>query len=309
MVSVPARLRPNFYFDLDAHPFAHGELLASAATVSEVLDRIGLYVTSFLARSQQLDAEPHSLEGLPKIVGARDLVEARVMGDAAAGLDFQPDVVVTAKQGSPPGVLFLGAGVDVQGGTLDVREGSIWLGAGTIVEPGVTVKGPAIFGPGCVLRSGAYVRGNVVFGSHCVLRCESKNVVVMDQAELCHPGYIGDSILGFKAHFGCQALTANLGLHGAGSVKIQLDDGSVVDLGRRKFGAVLGDHCQLGCNSVTEPGVLMGPRTVVYPLTRLAKGVYGPDELIKNRPAIERVPLRPPGPAKQAQQPPAQPPE
>eukprot|EP00971_Amphidinium_carterae_P200446 3977673-Amphidinium_carterae.2 len=123
----------------------------------------------------------------------------------------------------------------------------------------------------------------------------------MDSAELCHPGYCGDSIIGYAGHFGCQAVTANLGLMG-GELRLTLtsiEDGpsetTRVALGRRKMGLILGDHSQLGCNTVSDPGTFLGPRTMVYPLTRLAAGMYGPDELVKNRPAeagvVVRVPL------------------
>ena len=85
--------------------------------------------------------------------------------------------------------------------------------------------------------------------------------------------------------------TANLPLLKESSPAVEIDDASYV-LGRRKFGAVVGDFAQIGCGSVTEPGCLLAPHTVCYPLTRLARGCYGPRELIKNRPTIERVPLR-----------------
>merc|ERR1712060_124302 len=114
-----------------------------------------------------------------------------------------------------------------------------------------------------------------------------------DHAELCHPSYAGDSIIGHKGHLGCQAVTANLGLFGRElSVVLptnELSDESLTKgnvrykLGRKKFGVVLGDSSQLGCNTVSDPGTFVGPRTHVYPLTRLASGCYGPDEIIKNK--------------------------
>ena len=104
-------------------------------------------------------------------------------------------------------------------------------------------------------------------------------------------GYCGDSLLGHCAHFGCGAVTANFPLF-AGSRPALTLRGARYDLGRRKLGAVLGDHCQLGCGSVTEPGCLLAPNTHAYPLSRLPRGVYGPRELLKSRPRIERAPLR-----------------
>merc|ERR1712217_707890 len=169
----------------------------------------------------------------------------------------------------------------------------IWLGAGCIVEPGVHICGPTIIGCRTTLRCGAYVRGDVLVGSDVVLRGELKNAVIMDRAELCHPGYAGDSIIGYKGHFGCQSLTANLGLFGADlTVDLTEDDEVRVALGRRKIGAILGDGSQLGCNTVTDPGSFIGPRTHVYSLTRLTSGFYGPDEIIKNKPMESGVVVR-----------------
>ena len=192
--------------------------------------------------------------------------------------------------------LFVGVGVSVLGGVFDLSRGSIYLGAGTVVEPGAHLVGPCIVGRSCMVRHGAYLRGDVLLGDGVVVRCEMKNALAMDHAELCHPGYVGDSIVGFGAHFGCHALTANLPmLGGPGTTVVVEVSGLRVDLGRRKLGVIMGDGCQLGCNSVTEPGCLMGKRTMCYPLTRLPKGVYGPNELIKNKPmehgVIERAPL------------------
>jgi NDP-sugar pyrophosphorylase family protein len=137
----------------------------------------------------------------------------------------------------------------------------------------------------------------VLLGDGVVVRCEMKNAFAMDGTELGHPGYVGDSVLGFGCHLGCQALTANLPLLGGpqGTVVVELGGGLRVDLGRRKLGLVMGDGGQLGCGSVSEPGCLMGKNTCCYPLTRLPKGVYGPSEVIKNKPwehgVIERAPF------------------
>ena len=107
-----------------------------------------------------------------------------------------------------------------------------------------------------------------------------------------HTGYCGDSLLGHHAHFGCGAVTANFPLFATSRPTLTVRS-TRYDLCRCKFGAVLGDGSQLGCGSVTEPGCLIAPDTHVYPLCRLACGVYGPHELLKNRPAIERAPRRP----------------
>jgi len=163
-----------------------------------------------------------------------------------------------------------------------------WLGAGATIEPGTSIAGPTIIGRRTTLRTGVYIRGDVIVGEGAVSRGELKNSVIMDSAELAHPGYAGDTIIGYKGHFGCQALTANLGLFG-GELSVTLPAeghwaSSRVNLGRRKVGLVLGDYSQLGCGTVSDPATFLGPQTHVYPLSRLSSGFYGPNEIIKNKP-------------------------
>ncbi|GMF30910.1 unnamed protein product [Phytophthora lilii] len=184
----------------------------------------------------------------------------------------------------------------VLGGTFDLSEGSILIGKHARIEPNVFIKGPAIIGARSTLRSGTYIRGDVIVGRNVVLRGELKNSVIMDDAELCHPGYCGDSICGFKSHFGNQVTTANLSLFPGSNLTIDVN-GITYDTGRRKAGVILGDGSQLGCSSVTDPCTLIQQHTVVYPLTRLRKGIYESSLLIKNKPmekgVLEIAPMRP----------------
>uniref|UniRef100_A0A7S2GJ39 Uncharacterized protein n=1 Tax=Octactis speculum TaxID=3111310 RepID=A0A7S2GJ39_9STRA len=317
--TIPDRLLPSFYFDQAAHSFRHDALLKNSNDVVDILDGIHNYVMVWI--QQQLNfikRDPSRKKTLtsatpspptPDSPTATERIALVVSGSLHTYLpadpgthEFRPERL----QGPPTEVslhnmhsVIVGKGAKVLGGYFDVTKGAIYLGAGTVMEPGVSIKGPTVIGDRCVLRAGAYLRGDVIIGDDCVVRCEVKNSVIMDKTELCHPGYVGDSILGYKSHFGCQALTANLGLLGGEEEEttICIDvDGVRIDLNRRKMGAVVGDWSQLGCNSVTEPGALIGPRTHVYPLTRLPKGLYGPDEIIKNKPwehgIVECSPLR-----------------
>lgn len=290
---VPPQLRVGFYFDFAAHPFAHAELLTSAKDIVEVLGAIHNYAVDWLARAWQhrRGRVLQDLHSGAKVVGRRPPVN--LPGGEADGCIVAPDILIGCC--SEPGKsdpdadfgLQLGPRVQVLGGTFDLRSGGIWLGEGVVVEPGAHITGPAIIGARTTLRSGTYVRGDVVVGDGVVLRGELKNSIIMDCAELAHPGYAGDSIVGYKGHFGCQSLTANLGLFGAELVVDVPGPGVTlrVALGRRKVGAVLGDHSQLGCGSVTDPATFLGPQTHVYPLSRLSSGFYGPHEIIKNKPA------------------------
>ncbi len=157
--------------------------------------------------------------------------------------------------------------------------------AGTIVEPTAIIKGPAVIGKQCEIRQGAYLRGNVVTGNHCILghNTEIKNSILMNHTEAGHFNYVGDSILGSYINLGAGTRLANLQFRSAeekieGFIRpIMLDiDGREVESGMEKFGAVLGDHVELGCNTVTCPGVLMGKNSLAYPNTTVAKGHYPP---------------------------------
>merc|ERR1711879_76308 len=189
---------------------------------------------------------------------------------------------------------------------MGLSQGGIWLGEGVEVSPGAYIAGPAIIGSGSKILPGAYIRGHgasgVIIGRGASVRAEVKNSVIMDRVELCHISYVGDSILGYKSHFGCQAITANLGLFGAElSLLVPGDGGNPgiqYRLGTKKVGVMMGDWSQLGCNSVTDPATFLGRETHIYPLTRLSAGVYGPFAIVKNQPqnspAVSRSELRPP---------------
>ncbi|CAJ1326864.1 unnamed protein product [Effrenium voratum] len=265
LAPTPLRLQPQFYFDFAAHPFAHADLVM-AYNVVEVLDKLQEYIqTKLLSSSSGQRLQVAGLKCVPPL----------------------PQLAVLMEEASEPAEpsasekLILGKGVLVAG-TLDLRKGPVKLGAGSVLEPGAFLAGPAIIGKDTCIRSGAYIRGNVLVGDRVVLRGEVKNAIIMDEAELCHPGYAGDSIIGYKAHFGCQALTANLGLFGS-DLRVALE-GVRVNLQRRKMGVILGDFSQLGCSTVTDPATFMARNTHTYPLCRISSGFYGPDEIIKNKP-------------------------
>ncbi|OQR83919.1 bifunctional GlmU protein [Achlya hypogyna] len=282
---VPLALRPSFYFNV---PFQHDAIFDAATNVFAVLDRLHEYIEVWLAA--HVPSRPPTAMLCKGTDGATVLVSSQE--DALA------DATVFNYSGRDDRCLVLEDGVRVMGGVFDVSEGSIYLGRNTVVEPNVFIKGPVIIGEGCTVRHGAYLRGDVLLGDHVVLRAEVKHALIMDHAELCHPGYCGDSLCGYKSHFANQVSTANLTLMvptGGTGVCIEVN-GTVYDTGRRKVGVVLGDNSQLGCNVATDPCTLIGPNTNVYALTRLNKGLYGPNEIIKNKPmekgVVERAPLR-----------------
>lgn len=142
------------------------------------------------------------------------------------------------------------------------------LGPGTVVEPFATIKGPAFIGPNCTIRSGAYVRENVIAGEGVMMgnSCEFKNCILFDHAEVPHFNYVGDSILGYKAHLGAGVILSNVRLDRR-NVMVTAD-GGLHDSGLRKFGGIIGDRTEIGCNSVLSPGSLVGRDCILYPGTQ-----------------------------------------
>ena len=165
-------------------------------------------------------------------------------------------------------------------GTPYIAE-DVFIGKGTVVEHGATIKGPAIIGENCQIRSSAYIRGDVIVGNDCVLgnACEFKNSVLFNKAQVPHFSYVGDSILGFKAHLGAGTILSNVK-----SIKtnVTVKYGHDIDTGLRKFGAVIGDGCDIGCNCVLNPGSIIGRNSVLYPNV-LWRGVCPADSIVKLR--------------------------
>jgi len=142
----------------------------------------------------------------------------------------------------------------------------VFVGEGTIIEHGAMIKGPAWIGANCHVRTGCYVRENVIVGDGAVLgnSCEFKNCLLFDGVQVPHFNYVGDSILGYQSHLGAGVILSNVKLD-HGEIAVEGADGERIFSGLRKFGAVLGDHAEVGCNAVLNPGSIIGRRSVVYP--------------------------------------------
>jgi len=150
-----------------------------------------------------------------------------------------------------------------------------------------TLIGPLWIGPGTEIRPGAYLRGNVIVGAGCVLgnACEFKNALLLDRVQVPHFSYVGDSVLGNSAHLGAGVVCSNLRLDQA-EIAVEVGE-QVVMTGLRKFGAILGDEAEVGCNAVLMPGTVLGRRSVVMPLTPFG-GVLEADTSARSRPTITR---------------------
>lgn len=166
---------------------------------------------------------------------------------------------------------------------------NVFIGKGTVIEHGAMIKGPAWIGENCEIRNGCYIRENVIMGNGVVAgnSSEFKNCLVFDKAEVPHYNYVGDSILGYKAHLGAGVILSNVRLDRKG-VKVVTPDGQLLDTGLRKFGAVVGDLSEVGCNSVLSPGSLIGPNSLVYPGTQW-RGTLPGQSIAKLKQQIEVV--------------------
>jgi len=166
--------------------------------------------------------------------------------------------------------------------------GQVFIGEGTVVEDGVMIKGPAIIGRNCHIRHNAYFREQVLLGDGCVVgnSTEIKNSILFNNAGAPHFNYIGDSILGHKAHLGAGVKISNIKLV-PGNIAVEID-GQPFDTGLRKFGALIGDGCDIGCNSVLNPGSIIGRGSVIYPNVNW-RGILPPNMIVKNKAGQEVV--------------------
>jgi NDP-sugar pyrophosphorylase family protein len=158
---------------------------------------------------------------------------------------------------------------------------NVSIGEGTVVEDGAMIKGPAIIGRNCQIRHNAYIREHVLIGDDCVVgnSSEVKNSLLFNNAVVPHFNYVGDSILGFKAHLGAGVKISNVRLM-PGNVTVEMD-GKPFDTGLRKFGALVGDSAEIGCNAVLNPGSIIGIGSVIYPNTNW-RGILPANMLVKN---------------------------
>ncbi len=162
----------------------------------------------------------------------------------------------------------------------EVSEG-VWVAKSATVAPSATLCAPCIIGKNTELRTGAFIRGSVIVGEGCVVgnSCELKNVILFDCVQVPHFNYIGDSILGYRSHTGAGAITSNVKSDKT-PVRVLTDDG-YIETGLKKFGAMLGDFVEVGCNSVLNPGTVIGKHTNIYPLSSV-RGTVPPEHIYKN---------------------------
>lgn len=149
-----------------------------------------------------------------------------------------------------------------------------------IVFPSAYLGAPCIIGKGTEVRHGAFVRGSALVGENCVVgnSVELKNVILFDNVQVPHYNYVGDSILGYKAHMGAGSITSNVK---SDKKNVIIHGEEEIETGIKKIGALVGNNVEVGCNSVLNPGTVIGPNSNVYPLS-CVRGVIPPNSIYKH---------------------------
>ena len=193
-------------------------------------------------------------------------------GEYLAGFEYPWQALGGIKE------LILSLGPQLQG----YREvsPSVWVHETATVAPTACLGAPCIIGPGTEVRHCAFVRGSALVGANCVVgnSVELKNVILFDNVQVPHYNYVGDSILGYRSHMGAGSLTSNV--KSDKTLVVVKDGKESIETGLKKFGAMLGDFVEVGCNSVLNPGTVIGPHTNIYP-TSCVRGVVPENSIWK----------------------------
>ena len=179
-------------------------------------------------------------------------------------------------------ILQLGAALDPA--EYDQPQENVWVHKTAKVYPSAYLGAPCIIGPNTEVRHCAFIRGNALVGEKCVVgnSVELKNVILFDGVQVPHYNYVGDSILGYKAHMGAGSITSNVK---ADKSNVVVHCCREIPTGLKKFGTILGDRAEIGCNSVLNPGSIVGRDSNVYPLT-CVRGVVPANSICKNNGTI-----------------------
>ena len=160
------------------------------------------------------------------------------------------------------------------------RGENIWIARDAVIAPTVSITGPCIIGKGAEIRQCAFIRGSAIVGEGAVVgnSTELKNVILFNKVQVPHYNYVGDSILGYKAHMGAGSITSNV--KSDKTLVVVKGQGEAMATGLKKFGAMLGDCVEVGCNSVLNPGTVVGRHTNIYPLSSV-RCVIPPEHIFK----------------------------
>jgi NDP-sugar pyrophosphorylase family protein len=261
-------LQPEDFFDLSRCPFVN--LFSEIDHVWEALARIRPFIL------ENIRPNVSAIRGGSPLVGRTVVLhEGRLL---ESGFSLEPgDRAKNRIRVEKDGKILEDASVVYAGAVL--MDNDIQIGRGTVVEPGALIKGPTIIHDQTEIRQGAYIRGDVLVGHRCVVghATEMKNAVMTGESKAGHFAYIGDSLLG-KVNLGAGTKLANLKI--VDTQVVLSIQGKKYKTGLKKFGAVLGDGVETGCNSVTSPGTLLARDVLVYPNTNV-KGYHPSQTIIK----------------------------
>jgi carbonic anhydrase/acetyltransferase-like protein (isoleucine patch superfamily) len=266
-------IAPKDLFELDG--LTHKSLFEGIELVWDVLDRIKEYTIRCVEEAGSL---PEALTRNGVVLADTVVIHQGVVhesgfellgGDPTKG---KMKVRLGDKEVTDAVLVYQGAAF---------MDNRIHLAPGCKVEPGALLKGPSFIGPGTEVRQGAYLRGGCLVGKACVVghTTEIKNSVMLDGAKAGHFAYLGDSILGRDVNLGAGTKLANLKILES-PYRITVKDELYV-IKRRKFGAILGDKVETGCNTVTNPGTVMGKRSMVSPCSSVKGGFHKPRTIIR----------------------------
>ena len=159
---------------------------------------------------------------------------------------------------------------------------NIWVAKSANIMPTAYIKGPVIIGENAEIRHCAFVRGNAIIGNKAVVgnSTELKNVILFNNVQVPHYNYVGDSILGYKAHMGAGSITSNV--KSDKKLVIVKNGTDTIETGLKKFGAMIGDNVEVGCGSILNPGSIIGKNTNIYPLSSV-RGVVPANSIYKNQ--------------------------
>ena len=265
-------LTADIFFDVTNYD--HKALFVQNSPVWNALENLKSYIND----------HPYSMPSSPLIMSGGPLAksvvifEERVLDAEELTIEYG-DATKGQLKVYKGGEELPGASVIMAGAVLIGQQ--ISLGRGVLVESGAFIKSPTIIGDHTEVRQGAYLRGYCLVGKRCVVGhvTEVKHSIFMDDAKAGHFAYLGDSILGYQVNLGAGTKLANLRFT-SGNVQIKTAEGPIAT-NLRKFGAILGDHVQTGCNSVTNPGALLGKRSLILPNTTAPSGYHGGNSIIR----------------------------
>lgn len=177
-------------------------------------------------------------------------------------------------------ILKLGKTLDPE--EYEYKEGDIWIAKSAKIAPTACINGPAIIGKDTEVRHCAFIRGNAIVGEGCVVgnSTELKNVVLFNCVQVPHYNYVGDAVLGYKSHMGAGSICSNV--KSDKQLVVVKDGEEKIKTGLKKFGAMLGDHVEVGCGSVLNPGTVIGRNSNIYPLSSV-RGCVPSDSIYKNK--------------------------